>query len=116
MALSIQPALAVNGMRSSMGRMRDCRDSAPYENPWGRLNIGGWHRRRFTTRRQAMADVIDWQAHYKHRRRHATLGYLRPRQFEEGGARHRPTRPRDKRAKSCGTQRRRTCRRMASSR
>jgi transposase InsO family protein len=38
---------------------------------------------RFATRRQAMDEVIDWLMYYNHRRRHSTLGYLSPMQFEK---------------------------------
>jgi len=41
-------------------------------------------RRRYTTRDEARADVFDYvERFYNPRRRHSTLGYLSPVQFEQ---------------------------------
>ncbi|MDB5648709.1 MAG: transposase [Hyphomicrobiales bacterium] len=40
------------------------------------------HGMRFTTRRQAKDEVVDWLRFYNHRRLHSTLGYLSPMAFE----------------------------------
>lgn len=78
-----QRALVGYGMRSSTSRKADCWDNAPTESLWGRLDVGRLHERKFATRRQAIDEVIDWIAFYKHRRLHSTLGYVSPRQYEE---------------------------------
>lgn len=62
-----QATLAGYGMRSSMSRKSDCCDNAPTGSLWGRLKVGRLHGRRFTTRRQAMDEVIDWLNFYNHR-------------------------------------------------
>jgi len=40
-------------------------------------------RQMFSTRRQAMDEVIDWMTFYNHRRLHSTLGYVSPMQFKQ---------------------------------
>jgi transposase InsO family protein len=77
-----QGLLSGYGMRSSMSRRGDCWDNAVTESLWGSLKVARLHGRRFTTRRQAMDEVIDWLAFYNHRRLHSTLGYVSPMQFE----------------------------------
>ena len=66
-----------------MRRKGDCWDIAPTESLWGRLKVGRLHGCKFATRRQAVAEVIDWLALYNHRRLHSTLSYVSPRQYEE---------------------------------
>ncbi len=66
-----------------MSRKGDCWDNAPTESLWGRLKVGRLNGHKFTTRRQAMDEVIDWVAFYNHRRLHSTLGYVSPRKYEE---------------------------------
>lgn len=77
-----QDALTRYGMRSSMSRRGNCWDNAPTESLWGSLKVGRLHGRRFTTRRAAMDEIIDWLGFYNHRRLHSTLGYVSPMQFE----------------------------------
>lgn len=78
-----QSALSNYGMRSSMSGKGDCWDNAPTESLWGRLKVGRLHGRRFTTRRHAMDEVIDWLTFYNYRRLHSSLDYLSPMQFEQ---------------------------------
>jgi len=78
-----QAALTAYGMRSSMSRKGDCWDNAPSESLWGSLKVGRLHGVRFTTRRAAMDEVIDWMSFYNHRRLHSTLAYVSPMQFEQ---------------------------------
>jgi len=70
-------------MRSTTSRKGGCRDNAPTESLWGRLKGGRLHGRRFATRQQAMDEVIDGLAFYKHGRLQSSLGYLSPGQYEE---------------------------------
>jgi transposase InsO family protein len=80
---TFQQTLADCGMQSSMSRKGNCWDNAPTESLWGSLKVGRLYGMRFATRRQAMDEVIDWLMYYNHRRRHSTLGYLSPMQFEK---------------------------------
>jgi transposase InsO family protein len=77
-----QGLLSGYGMRSSMSRRGDCWDNAVTESLWGSLKVARLHGRRFTTRRQAMDEVIDWLSFYNLRRLHSTLGYVSLMQFE----------------------------------
>ena len=54
-----QAALTAYGMHSSMNREGNCWDNAPTESFWGRLKVGRLYGKRFTTRREAMDEVID---------------------------------------------------------
>jgi putative transposase len=78
-----QDALQAYGMKSSMSRKGDCWDNAPTESLWGslkRARIQG--KKRFATREQAKAEVMDWLAFYNATRLHSTLNYVSPMQFE----------------------------------
>jgi len=80
---TFQQTLTECGMQSSMSRTGNCWDNAPTESLWGSLKVGRLYGMRFATRRHAMDEVIDWLMYYNHRRRHSTLGYLSPMQFEQ---------------------------------
>ena len=77
-----QDALAIYGMRSSMSRKADCWDNAPTESLWGSLKRARVHGKRFATRQQAQAEVMDWLAFYNATRLHSTLNYQSPMQYE----------------------------------
>lgn len=76
-------------MKSSMSRKGNCWadlgfcHNAPTESLWGRLKVGRLHGRKFTTRREAMDEVMNWINFYNHKRLHSTLGYISPMQFEQ---------------------------------
>ena len=70
-------------MKTSMSRKGNCWDNAPTESLWGRLKVGRLYGRKFTTRREAMDEVIDWLNFYNHQRLHSTLGYVSPMTFEQ---------------------------------
>jgi len=78
-----QQLLRSYGMRSSMSRKGDCWDNAPTESLWGSLKRARLHGKRFTTRRQAIDEVMDWLAFYNHQRLHSTLGYVSPMRYEK---------------------------------
>lgn len=69
-------------MHSSLSGKRDCWDHAPTESFWGRLKAGKVYGRRFTSRREAMDEVIDWSTFYHHERFPSPLGYVSPKMFE----------------------------------
>ena len=78
-----QKQLSIFGMRGSMSRKGDCWDNAVTETLFGSLKVERLHGMRFTTRRQAKDEVIDWLRFYNHQRLHSTLGYLSPMAFEK---------------------------------
>jgi len=80
---AFQQTLVEYEMQSSMSRKGNCWDNAPTESLWGSLKVGRLYGMRFETRRQAMDEVIDWLTYYNHRRRHSTLGYISPMQYEQ---------------------------------
>jgi putative transposase len=71
------------GLISSMGTVGDCYDNAPMESFWGSMQIELLNRRTWRTNLElaiAMADYIDH--FYNCDRRHSSLGYLTPDEFE----------------------------------
>jgi transposase InsO family protein len=76
------------GLLSSMGTVGDCYDNAPMESFWGSMQIELLNRQTWRTKLElgiAMADWID--NFYNPTRRHSSLGYLTPDEFE---AKHCP--------------------------
>ena len=72
-----------NGIECSMSRPGNCYDNAVVESFFGTLKSELVHRRRYRTRAEARADVFEWiECWYNRRRRHSSLGYLSPEQFE----------------------------------
>jgi len=75
--------LASFNMKASMSRKGDCWDNAVTETLFGSLKVERLHGMRFSTRRQAKDEVMDWITFYNHRRLHSTLGYTSPMAFEQ---------------------------------
>ena len=71
------------GMRSSMGRTGVCWDNAVAESAWSSLKRELVHRYRFATRAEARRAIFAWINRYNSRRRHSTLGYLAPNDWEQ---------------------------------
>ena len=72
------------GLVDSMGTAGDCYDNAPMESFWGSMQIELLNRQRWRTNLElavAMADYIDH--FYNPVRRHSSLGYLTPNEFED---------------------------------
>ena len=71
----------------SMSRKGNCWDNAPSESFFGKLKTGWVHRQTYATREEAMRSIYFYiEMYYNSKRRHATLGYLSPNDFE---AKHR---------------------------
>lgn len=72
------------GLMGSMGTIGDCYDNAPMESFWGSMQIELLNRQRWMTVVElsvAMANYIE--SFYNLRRRHSSLEYLTPAEFEK---------------------------------
>ena len=79
-----QRLLRDHGIVCSMSRRGDCWDNAAMESFFSSLKTERTSRKRYATRDEARADVFDYvERFYNPRRRHSTLGYLSPVQFEQ---------------------------------
>jgi len=72
------------GVRPSMGSVGDCFDNAMAESFFATLECELLERRRFKTQTEAEIAVFDFiEGWYNPQRRHSSLGYLSPVQFEK---------------------------------
>jgi putative transposase len=79
-----QRLLQEHGVTCSMSRSGDVWDNAAMESFFSSLKTERTSRWIYQTRDQARADVFDYiERFYNPRRRHSTLGYLSPMQFEK---------------------------------
>lgn len=71
------------GIVCSMSRKGNCWDNAPVESFFSTLKRERVHRRRYETREEVRADIFAYiEVWYNRRRRHSSLGYLSPEEFE----------------------------------
>lgn len=78
-----QRMLAVNGITGSMSRRGNCYDNAAMESFFHTLKVECVFEQRYESRREAKADIFDWiEMFYNRQRRHSTLGYISPVEFE----------------------------------
>lgn len=71
------------GIAVSMGSKGDCYDNAVAESFFATLKKELVHRRSWATRRELTSEVFEFvESFYNTTRRHSTLGYLSPAQFE----------------------------------
>ena len=78
-----QKRLERYGMRTSMSRKGDCWDNAPTERVIGSIKSERLSDYRFTTRRFAELEVLDYIGYYNSIRLHSTLGYRSPMAYEK---------------------------------
>ena len=84
------------GIARSMGSVGDCFDNAMMESLFSSLEAEVLDRYHFATRQEACRKVFTWlEGWYNPRRRHSSLGYFSPREYELRIA-HRPTRRPDR--------------------
>jgi transposase InsO family protein len=75
--------LADHDLIASMSRKGNCYDNAAMEAFWSSLKNELVHRRRFATRAQARTAIFDYiEAFYNRSRRHSSLGYQSPLDYE----------------------------------
>ena len=79
-----QRLLAEHGIECSMSRRGDCWDNAAVESFFSSLKTERVDRKTYRNRDEARADVFDYiERFYNPRRRHSTLGYLSPMEYEK---------------------------------
>lgn len=75
--------LAEHHLRHSVGRPGTCWDNAVAESFFASLKTELLHRQTWTSRQQAKTAIFDYiEGFYNRQRRHSTLGYLTPAEFE----------------------------------
>ena len=78
-----QRLMADNGVTCSMSRSGNVWDNAAMESFFSSLKTERTARKTYRTRNQARADVFDYiERFYNPKRRHSTIGYLSPMEFE----------------------------------
>ena len=71
------------GVRPSMGSIGDCFDNAMAESVFATLECEVLDRNTFQTRHEARSVIFSWiEGWYNTHRRHSSLGYLSPQEFE----------------------------------
>lgn len=79
----IRQILATNHITVSMSRTGNCYDNAVMESFFSTLKCEWVHHQDYSTRKEASRDIFDYIAgFYNTVRRHSTLGYLSPNEFE----------------------------------
>jgi transposase InsO family protein len=67
-----------------MGTVGDCYDNAPMESFWGSMQIELLNRQRWRTKMELALAMAEYIEHfYNSDRRHSSLGYLTPNEFED---------------------------------
>jgi transposase InsO family protein len=78
-----QQALADQGIQPSMSRKGNCWDNAVAESFFSTLKMELVYRTSFATRQQARSAIFEYiEVFYNRQRRHSTLGYLSPVDYE----------------------------------
>ena len=78
--------LASHGLTASMSRRGNCWDNAVVESFFHTLKTELVYHRRYLTREEARQDIFEWiEVFYNRTRRHSTLGYRSPAEFEAMG-------------------------------
>jgi putative transposase len=76
-------ALTGHGMIASMSRRACCYDNAAMESFWHTLKVELIHRRQFQTRAEARQAIFEYiEVFYNRLRRHSSIGYVSPVEFE----------------------------------
>jgi transposase InsO family protein len=79
-----QRLLARHGITCSMSRRGDCWDNAPMESFFASLKKELVHGADFVTRAAARAAVVEYiEVFYNNQRRHSSLGYVSPAEYEQ---------------------------------
>ena len=80
---SFQDLIKKEGLVSSMSAKGCCYDNAACESFFHSLKVELVYTLRYQTRREANASLFEYiEAYYNHKRKHSTLNYMTPMQFE----------------------------------
>lgn len=83
---SYQEMLHQHNIQISMSRKGDCYDNAMIESFWGTLKEECFSLEIFHTRREAKTAIFEYiEVFYNRKRRHSSLGYLSPVDYEKQG-------------------------------
>lgn len=78
--------LASHGIECSMSRRANCWDNAPMESFFASLKKELTHDEDYATREEARASIFEFiEVFYNRVRRHSSLGYLSPAEYERAG-------------------------------
>jgi putative transposase len=78
-----QKLLKTHGLRSSMSRKGNCWDNAPRESFFHTLKTELIHHRNYRSRQEAKSNIFNYiELFYNPKRRHSSLGYLSPAEYE----------------------------------
>jgi len=79
-----QQLLGKHGITCSMSRRANCWDNAPMESFFASLKKELVHGADFTTRAEARAAIVEYiEVFYNNQRRHSSLGYVSPAEYEQ---------------------------------
>ena len=82
-ARSYQPVLVTHGLIPSMSRKGNCWDNACVESFFGTLKRELVYQQHYATRDEARQDIFHYiEVFYNRQRRHSTLGYHSPAEYE----------------------------------
>ena len=82
-AMRYQRLLAAHGVTVSMSRNGNCWDNAGIESFFGTLKRELVYHRHYATRDDATRDIFEYiEVFYNRKRRHSTLGYNSPAEYE----------------------------------
>jgi putative transposase len=83
---SYQEILHQHNIQISMSKKGDCYDNTMIESFWGTLKEEGIGQKIFLSRKEAKTVIFDYiEVFYNRKRRHSSLGYLSPVDFEKHG-------------------------------
>jgi transposase InsO family protein len=82
-AADYRAVLETRGITLSMSRKGNCYDNAPMESANGTLKTERVYAEQYPTRASAKRDLIDYVGYYNTERRHSSLGYVSPTEFEQ---------------------------------
>ncbi len=81
-----QRLLGKHGIECSMSERGQCWDNAPMESFFATLKKELVHHEDYATRAQARTSIVEYiEAFYNPRRRHSSLGYVSPAEYERAG-------------------------------
>jgi putative transposase len=81
-----QRLLTQHGIDCSMSRRANCWDNAPMESFFASLKKELVHHEDYQTRAEARASIFEYiEAFYNPKRRHSSLGYISPAEYEQAG-------------------------------